>query len=331
MVICPFSCALGLVTVVLPMRVRTPYSFALSKIRWALIGHSERFLAFAMKAKRIGRNEVPIRSDNVSLPEQRETRACVLFSGGSDSTLTAVRLLEKFDQVHLLTFSHPAIPEGGRRSLANSQRLKARYGESRVVHRIVDISSLLGIVYSEQKRLPLAEFDLFARMNYCGACKIAMYLAVMKYCLSNGIPFFASGANNDGADIISDQMVVVSDFLRDFFGRYGIRYCTPVYNVGRTDWVLHELGVTDARNTKSRATRKASVRQAYCDNAFPYTIWAKGYFVPLHGQRSLEKISLRLFKEMVRIFENKVPSLYIAFDGESMFGRVVLPESRVKH
>lgn len=321
-----FSVMVTLVTILLPWRLRYRFSFFLARTSFWLMKRSDCFYKWALKAKFVGMNEATwtkLKKAHDPLLQLGEDKreVALLFSGGSDSTLAAIHLLEEFERVHLLTFDHDAIPDKGMRSFASADRLRQRFGEERVVHKIINIQGILDKVYRKSHLHDLKRYGLF-EVNICAACKLSMYLATVKYCLENNLSFAASGANKDGRDLISDQMVRVSEILEDFFRRQGITYLTPVYDVDRSDWELFDYGITEERDTKARAARSANTRQAYCENSFPYTIYAKGYHVLRYGQKSLENTSVRWYKEKIAQYEERVPDI-VCDPGEEPYRKIV--------
>jgi len=281
---------------------------------------SNRFYRKALEAKSIGIEEATLTKSNKDRQfrlqrGEGKSEVALLFSGGSDSTLAAVRLLSEFDRVHLLTFNHDAIPDGGNRSFPMADKLREYFGKERLAHKIIDIQDLLNKVYRKSHLDNLKRYGLF-EVNICAACKLSMYLAMIRYCLENNIRFAASGANKDARDLISDQMIRVSELLEDLFNRYGITYMTPVYDVDRSDWELFSLGFTDKKDTKARAARSANAQQAYCENAFPYMIYAKGYHVPRYGQKSLENVSVKWYKEKIARYEPNISDIVLVPEKE---------------
>lgn len=66
----------------------------------------------------------------------------VLVSGGSDSTLTASLLSERFERVHLLTFRHRALV-AEQKCLVSLARLWKAHGMQRFTHSFIDVNSIM--------------------------------------------------------------------------------------------------------------------------------------------------------------------------------------------
>jgi len=311
-----FSILVTFLTVLLPWQIQYRFSFFLAKSSFWLMKHSDLFYRKALEAKSVGIGKATLtkgeRNNHPRLEQGRGKRdVALLFSGGSDSTLAAIRLLKEFDKIHLLTFDHDAIPDKGKRSFTNVELLHKRFGKERFVHKIINIQDILNQVYRKSRLHDLRRYGFF-EVNICAACKLSMYLAMIKYCLVNNISFAASGSNKDAGDLISDQMVKVSELLEEFFKKQGITFMTPVYDVDRSDWELFDLGFTKERDTKARAARSANTQQAYCENSFPYMIYAKGYHVPRYGQKSLEDTSVKWYEEKTAQYIDKISDIVLS-------------------
>jgi hypothetical protein len=176
--------------------------------------------------------------------------ACVLFSGGADSTLAAVVMLEEHTPVHLLSFKHHHMSQVEKTS-SKARELIAKYGPGRVVHQWLDMSSLWRGICQIPPRKSLLPKGIFALLlKPCLACKAAMHLLTLSYCQDRGIAAAADGAHPGGARLFPEQLPEGIQVLRDFYRRHGIDYQNPVYEVERPDFQLYEKGVTAKRNTK---------------------------------------------------------------------------------
>lgn len=306
-----FSLLVTLVTIILPWQLRYRFSFFLARSSFWIMKYSDRFYTLALEAKFIGQNEATLiksKKDYSNRVDGGKKEVAILFSGGSDSTLATIYLAKDFKRIHLLTFYHDAIPDNGKRAFKMTKKLREHYGNEIFVHKFINVQDIFNKVYRKNHFRDLWKYGLF-HVNLCAACKLSMLLAIIKYCLENNIKIVVSGSNKDAGDLISDQMVKVSEILEEFFMRHDLIYMTPVYNVDRSDWELYNLGFTDVKDTKARVARSANTNQAYCENSFPYMIYAKGYHVPRYGQKSLENISVKWYKEKIKKYEKIIPNI----------------------
>jgi len=151
----------------------------------------------------------------------------VSFSGGLDTTLAVVQLLDVFERVHLLTYCNGYCF----RIDAHHDRVRAlrdAFGADRIVSRTEvvrpHIDELLDDYWSDLRRTgsPLI-FDL--------ACRFSMEIATIQYCLENDIAHAADGLNSAQPVIF----ILEPDYIRmadRFMGEFGIQFLHPVYHFG---------------------------------------------------------------------------------------------------
>lgn len=238
-------------------------------------------------------------------PPAPQPQVAVLFSGGSDSTLTAALEAERAEVVHLLTFRRFGIfrTENSRR---NVPRLERAFGEGRFLHRSYDVDALFRWL-SYDRWLRDAYAHGFMLLSTCGLCKLSMHLRALLYCLEHDIRRVADGANRQ-MNIYPAQMAPVLQALRGMYARFGIEYANPVFDYDgpsemgfhpatstslfapedaaaaqgqTTDRRLYELGILDAPGTKGTPTDHAM--QARCFQFLLFRIWVHWLYLPKHG------------------------------------------------
>lgn len=169
---------------------------------------------------------------NPSPAEQLPDREIALmFSGGIDSTTTAVILGRQFDRIHLLTYKNGY----------------GTYGHSRVARRVDELKEKVGdkYVYGFMSTKALFEDVLVSTVSkdyeryksafvWCMGCKLSMHTKSVLYCLENGIPFMADGSSGDTQEMV-EQMLVSISMIRFFYEEYGIAFVTPVYDMPRNE------------------------------------------------------------------------------------------------
>jgi tRNA(Ile)-lysidine synthase TilS/MesJ len=179
----------------------------------------------------------------------KTTPACVLYSGGADSTLAAVRVLEHHAPVHLLSFRHRRMSQLEKTSAA-ARNLQQRFGRDTIIHRWIDMTPLWQGILAAPPHRSLSPTGIFALLlKPCLACKVAMHRLTLSYCLEHDIPTAADGAHPDGAALFPEQLEEGIAVVRAFYRRFGIAYETPVYTVDRPDFELFEQGITHKKNT----------------------------------------------------------------------------------
>lgn len=177
--------------------------------------------------------------------------ACVLFSGGADSTLAASLMAEQFGPVHLLSFKHRHMAQL-EKTTASAHHLQERMKGTRFIHRWIDLSDLwtrlLHAPHSGEMK-PSRLFSLL--LKPCLACKAAMHLLTLAYCRENNIGTAADGAHPSGANLFPEQLPQGLEIIRAFYQRYGVVYLNPALLIDRPDEELFRRGVTMKKNTKS--------------------------------------------------------------------------------
>ena len=184
------------------------------------------------------------------LPARATSPVLVMFSGGSDSTLTASLLSEGHTVVHLVTYSHQAMwfDDKSRHSVAH---LRKAHGEHKFVHESINIKDLMGKIFFRPLPDDLRRYGTYALPRCCGSCKLAMHVRSILYCHEHGIRYAADGSNAELSELFPEQMVPVLRQYRDLYARYGIQYENPVFEVARSDHRLYERGVTPKRDYKT--------------------------------------------------------------------------------
>lgn len=154
----------------------------------------------------------------------------VSFSGGLDTTLAVILLLEVFERVHLNIYCN------GYCLRVHSphdvvQSLRDRFGDERIVCRTTAVRGLLDYVlgdYAADLRRtgsPLI-FDL--------CCRFSMELATLLYCLENGIAHAADGLNCAQPVIfmLEPEYIRMAD---RFVAEHGVQLLHPVYHFGERE------------------------------------------------------------------------------------------------
>jgi len=159
--------------------------------------------------------------------EPRYGDVAVSFSGGLDTTLGVILLLEHFERVHLNIYCNGYClrvhsPHG------RVEQLRNRFGAERIVcttsttRQVMD--RVLGSYSADLTRTgsPLI-FDL--------CCRFGMELATLLYCLERGISYAADGLNCAQPVIF----MLEPEYIRmanDFLAEYKLQFLHPVYHFG---------------------------------------------------------------------------------------------------
>ena len=152
----------------------------------------------------------------------------IMFSGGIDSTTTAMMLAEKYDRVHLLTWGNGYGHYRLNRTKKRVAELKRHHGE-RFVHTVEEIRPIFESILDQPDQ------D-FARHGsgfiWCLGCKIAMHTRSVLYNLEHGVTEMADGSSQSTGEMV-EQMLLSVYMIREFYEQWGISYTTPVYTIPR--------------------------------------------------------------------------------------------------
>jgi len=257
-----------------------------------------------------------------------ESTAAVLFSGGSDSTLTAALAADEFEHIHLLTFSRFGI-FNIENSAINVDKLKARYGGHRFEHHLIDINDLFKRVSYDRYLSTLRRHGFFV-LSTCGMCKLAMHLRALLFCLDHGIEVLCDGANQ-AMDIYPAQMKAVIERMQGMYAHFGIEYRTPVFDYDgpsemsfmaedgdenmpgfwnkeereaddkeTTDRKLYEMGIFDSPRTKGTQTDLAM--QPRCFQFILFRIFVHWYYLPYKEYGQYESQTVAFYDEKIARF-----------------------------
>jgi len=224
----------------------------------------------------------------------------VMFSGGSDSTLAAIKLIGKFKKVHLVTFYFWPIA-GIRGAILTGEKLITKYGRDKVQHKIFLIDDMFKDVYHKSLWKDFLKFKLFVE-NICAYCKLTMLYRLLIFNIENEIKYVASGSSYEGAPFFAEQMPRGAEVVNELFSKYGKIFFAPVFHVRRTDHELYRLGFTKEKEKKFPAP-DFDKYQVSCDLGVIHHIYCQGYFVPCHGLEKLADISCDFIKEKNKMFE----------------------------
>lgn len=269
------------------------------------------------------------------MKSEKKNRVCILYSGGSDSVLAAAVLTDRFEEIHLLTFTYTRIAEGAERSKVNLQRLKKAYPKNKFVHHIYYLDGLLKEIIQGRLFRDFLKYKLFL-MAICPICKIAMHTRTLMHCLDHDIKFVADGANKARGRTYPEQVEIVMKEYAAFYEHYGIQYFNPIYDMSpRTDHILYEMGIYPFPNVKHDALENARI-EPNCNYKSLYHTVAIGYYKNLYGDEKFEEITIKFYREkfgwihnLIQEYQMKGPESKLAILTKmhySMTTETVLPD-----
>ncbi len=153
------------------------------------------------------------------------SEAAFMFSGGLDSTAGAVRMLERFDRVHLMTWKVGAGFVFTRWSRKSASALSARF-PGRVVHHIEDATEPFDRIV--KTRLVEVAREYRSRFVWCLGCKMSMHIAMLRFCKEHGLDHAGDGSASD-TEYYVEQMPVSLAWIEAFYHKHGVDFLTPAH------------------------------------------------------------------------------------------------------
>lgn len=264
----------------------------------------------------------------------------ILFSGGTDSTLTAALLQESFEIIHLITYDRFGFHSTDNTGL-QTQLLKDKYGDERFIHTILNVDKLFKHISYENYFENIKKHGLF-NLSTCGLCKLSMHVRTIKYCIDNEVFFVADGANQ-AMSMEPAQMKPVIDEMKNMYAHFGITYFNPVFNMeGPEDkdfidkannkllaresdysvasfenqntpgFKLYKMGLAPSPNVKGSDYDKK--RQPRCFQFIVFNIFALKYFMVNKTYEEYSSLTVDFYsdkiKAMIKLVENREKKLF---------------------
>lgn len=195
----------------------------------------------------------------------------VLFSGGSDSSLCAIRMAQRFDRVELLTMTRQGL-FGEDHVREQCKRLKKFFGEPDKFNLVfIRTDRLCRHVMYENYFRHLCRHGLVV-LSMCGLCKVSFHFRALVYCLENGIRHIADGAVKVANVYPEQNETIMLARLRQLYASFGIEYETPIYEDGdRTEELLYEMRFN--RTPKVKGTKHDI--QMVCEQQVLYAMFLR--------------------------------------------------------
>lgn len=228
----------------------------------------------------------------------------ILFSGGPDSTLAALKALEEAETVHLLTFHNKRMGKIGKHRVV-TEELKNIYGDERIFGYEADTNELFNTFYYKALKNRLSEYRTFCIPWICGACKLSMHSLAIEYNLKHGIKATYDGANIESQPFFVDQTIPYINVMKEFYRNYGMRYDCPVYDIRDTDKETEKYGLTKTKDTK--AEHFIFSTQHTCMSGVYVHLHSRLYYHPFRGKKRAEKLAEKFLIETLEQFKSNFP------------------------
>ena len=158
-------------------------------------------------------------------------KVLVLFSGGKDSLLSTLLLIEQGYQVYLVHYDNSL--EIGKNNVKNGfKRLEKKYGSDKVkfigIKRIEAIfRELIKDFYNTKANIIVKKYGNISISQFnCLACRLAMYIQTIIICKQLNINLVADGARVSQKFAIEQQEML--DLFKVLFKKYNIEILFPV-------------------------------------------------------------------------------------------------------
>lgn len=170
----------------------------------------------------------------------------VLFSGGKDSTYTALSLLKSYDSVYLLSFNNGAL--AGEKNLLWGAGELRKYSGDRVKYcGIYGTSACIKRLSEELYTLSMQDMQsLMPDVTYtqirCTMCQTAMWVAAIAYARAKGIDTIACGYKQ--SDMFITGFPDYIRYIRKIAGQFGLSVELPMWaHEGNVN--LGDFGIED--------------------------------------------------------------------------------------
>lgn len=166
-----------------------------------------------------------------------------MYSGGLDSTLTALTLAEEFEKIFLVTYSR-----GYGHWFANRAEKRIAPMEKHLDRRVFTFftASVKDLFKKVVLDTLISDFRKYrALFMMCVGCKMAMHARTVIYNLEHCIPCTADGAAQTTSWMPDQKPITINEYRR-LHTDYGIVYSNPVYNVESREKArerLHQSGL----------------------------------------------------------------------------------------
>ena len=224
-------------------------------------------------------------------------RCILLFSGGSDSCLAALRLAGEYEQVVLLTMTRKGFTKLDNVE-AQVARLDRYFGVSgRFPLHFIPHDRIFRYMLYENYFHNLRRYGSMM-LSHCGLCKVAMHWRGMVWALENGITHVADGAVRSSAEYPAQNERIMLTHLHKVYESFGLRYENPVYEEPSTEQILYDLRFHRRLDFK----RTEDDKQILCDQQILYAMFMR-HFRTRFSQEEFEERMARLYDAKLDMVE----------------------------
>ncbi len=174
-------------------------------------------------------------------PELKHNEIALMFSGGVDSTATAVMLAEHYDRIHLVTYRNGYGHYYHHRTAERVDELNRRLG-NKFVYSAITIKDYFDEILVNSVIKDYKEYR--SGFIWFMGCKMSMHMRSAIYCLEHGLPRMTDGSNSDTDEMVEQALLSLS-LIQFFYEDHTVDFGTPVYEVRREEsrQVIKDLGL----------------------------------------------------------------------------------------
>lgn len=212
-----------------------------------------------------------------------ENNSCThQFTGGRDSVLTAIRLVEEkgFKNIHLLTFKTDLMTDLNN-VYVNINRLKKYFkGRAKFTHKIINSQDLHRILYQHNYNKNVRTYKTFYVSTFCPCCRFSHHAHTIVYCLKNNIKYASDGSNQlTGFDLFQQPWAVKR--IYELYKEFNIEYLRLIFN----EKVPSEIQL-DAFNKIHNVSNPFVASQPRCLGGGQFhNLYLRCFYFPMKGKK----------------------------------------------
>ena len=153
----------------------------------------------------------------------------LMFSGGVDSTIAAIKLAEKFERVNLLNYNNGYGHYNFENAEKRYEELQKRIGNKFFYYHF-SVKDIFGWIIVNNL---LEDYEKYkSAFIWCLGCKMAMHAKSILFNLKKGVKYMADGSSKYSEEFV-EQMPISISALRNIYRDYGIKYINPGFGIER--------------------------------------------------------------------------------------------------
>lgn len=179
---------------------------------------------------------------NLINSKRKDNDVLLLYSGGKDSTLTAIRLKNAGYNVHFIHFDNGHTMDADKPYLTFQKTFANQSGYTfEYQNKAVNISFLFNEYFSkwQQEHGDNLEGENLDSEIRCLSCRMAMYANAIIYAKNNGFKYIAEGARISQKFML--EQIPMIERLKELASKYGIELLFPVLDLVDDDKEKQEL------------------------------------------------------------------------------------------